>query len=100
MLRLLRFLLWAFIGFILLVFALSNREQVAVGLFPFQSEIAAPLFIPLFIAFILGIGFAWLFLLSFRYRAFRDHQRDGKRIRELEAELASLKAHEVETQHD
>lgn len=93
--QLLRFLLWALVGLVLLVFALSNRQQVAIGVFLLQSEIVAPLFIPLFVAFILGIGCTWLFMLSFRFRTFRDHRRDEKRIRELEAELASHKAQEI-----
>ncbi len=93
--RLIRFLLWALAGVALLAFALSNRQRVAVGYFPFTHELIMPLFIPVFIALALGALAAWFFLLSFRFRAFREHWRDAKRIHALESELASYKAQET-----
>ena len=88
-----RILSWS-IGIVLalaiVLFALSNRQPVELGLWPVEGRIAAPLFVPVlafaFVAFVLGGLVTWLSATPWR----RVARRRGRRIRELEQRIRAL----------
>ncbi len=54
-----RFLAWPFVTILtlfILSFALTNRQDVMLGLFPLPIDFTVPLFLPILIASLLGLG--------------------------------------------
>lgn len=96
-------ILSALLGFILiivaLIFALSNRQNVELSLWPFDVMIAAPLYImtlgALGFGLLLGGGFVWLGTLQHKYKA-RHLAKDvvtlSDKILQLEEELKPHRA--------
>ena len=80
------------------VFAVPNREDVAIKFWPFDAEIAIPLYLAIFTAvfagFFLGWIGAWLSQHKWRKRA-RDQAR---RIEHLEKEVIELEDAAAKTQ--
>lgn len=83
-----------------LIFAVSNRQSVTVSLWPFDLEIAAPLFImtlgALGLGLVLGGFFVWLNYLPHRFMARRlgkDVVALSNRLLETERELEQHRAH-------
>ena len=76
----------ALVAAVLALFAISNREAVALGLWPLPFELDLPLYLAilgaLLIGFVAGVGVAWA---AGRHRR-REHRR---RIAALECELAA-----------
>lgn len=76
----------------LVVFALSNREQVDVGLWPTDYSFSAPFSLIMLVsmagAFLAGAVLVWIDGWAHRYRAHRAEQR----AQVLETELESLRA--------
>jgi len=78
----------SFLGIIVLVlvisFALSNKQEVTVVLWPFQNPVQAPLYavglVPLAFGFFIGSFWGWIGSLSHRLHA-----------RQLHKELTTLK---------
>jgi lipopolysaccharide assembly protein A len=74
------------------LFAASNRESVALGLWPLPFVVALPLYLAilaaLLIGFIAGVVAAWI---AGRRRR-REIRRRGRRISALERELAATQA--------
>lgn len=70
---------------ILIVFGLSNRQQVTLGFWPTDYAVVLPLSIAVLaamaIAFLLGAAIVWL-----------DHLGLGRRARRAEAEIRRLQA--------
>jgi uncharacterized integral membrane protein len=70
------------IGFALLVlavsFALSNRQSAVISLWPFGSEIEAPLYLlslgTLFVGVLLGAVLGWVSMFPHRMQAMRLHK--------------------------
>lgn len=77
---------------ILVAFALSNRQEVALGLWPTDLSWQVPLSLAVLgcmgVAFLLGALIAWGGALSQRRRA----RRAEDTVRVLEAQVAELKA--------
>ena len=73
----------------LALFAVSNREAVALGLWPLPFQVGMPLYIAvlgaLLIGFLSGVLAAWV---GGRRRR-RENRRRGRRIAALERELAA-----------
>jgi putative membrane protein len=88
----LRILLAAPILLILVLFALSNRAPVTVGLWPTDLVVTLPLSLAVLgamaIAFIAGALVLWVNVLATRRRA----RRAEHTVRLLEAQVAELKA--------
>jgi uncharacterized integral membrane protein len=76
---------------VIVVFALSNRQDVAIGLWPFEQSLALPLFLVVLVPLIVGLA---LGLLVGSVRALR-HRRAArtlaKRAERLEREVEGLK---------
>jgi uncharacterized integral membrane protein len=89
-----RFVWWAaFIvaAVVLILFAVSNREAVAVRLWPLSDVIEMPLYLvllgSLLVGFVVGEIVAWVAGLHWRHEA----RRSRDRIAELERELAAAR---------
>jgi uncharacterized integral membrane protein len=71
------------------LFAVSNRQTIAVGIWPVPYRIEAPLYLligaPLLFGFLLGEIAGWLGARKWR----REVRRRGRRIEALERELAA-----------
>ena len=87
-----RILLAAPLLFILILFALSNKQVVELGLWPTDVQIDLPVSIAVLgiagLFFLFGALVAWSGTLSERARA----KRAEATIRQLEAQLASARA--------
>jgi uncharacterized integral membrane protein len=82
----------ALVAAVLALFAMSNREAVALGLWPLPFEVDLPLYLAilaaLLIGFIAGVLAAWF--AGRRWR--RENRRRGRRLAVLERELAATQA--------
>ncbi|MBV9859985.1 MAG: DUF1049 domain-containing protein [Alphaproteobacteria bacterium] len=90
-----RMLYWvttAVIAVILALFAVSNREAVAVGFWPMPYLLELPLYLIILLAvllgFVLGEFAAWVSARHWR----REVRRRGRRIDALERELAATQS--------
>lgn len=90
--RLIYWLVAVLVALALMVFAVSNRGEVAVTFWPFAEEIETRLYvvalIPLLLGFLAGEVVAWIYGGRWR-RAARSRAR---RIGMLERELATLRS--------
>ncbi len=77
---------------LLVLFTLSNRQPVAIGLWPtdlaWQAPLSLAVLLGMGIAFLLGALFTWGASLAQRRRA----RRAEDTVRVLEAQIAELKA--------
>lgn len=93
-----RLVLLSPLALLLVLFAVSNREPVALRLWPFDLEWDAPLSVAVLVisamAFLLGAGIAWGTSLKHRRRA-REMEATAKTLRAEIAELRSRVAREV-----
>lgn len=87
--RLVYWFVTAALALILIIFAVSNREEVAIGFWPFELERPWPLYLvvllALLIGFLLGEIVAWM--NGRRWR--REARARARRIEALERELAA-----------
>jgi putative membrane protein len=71
------------------LFAVTNRQSVAVGLWPVPYRVELPLYLlvgaPLLLGFLLGEIAAWLRAIKWR----REVRRRGRHIEALQRELAA-----------
>jgi uncharacterized integral membrane protein len=76
---------------LVLSFALSNRQDVTVAMWPFNESLQSPLYaiglVPLAFGFFLGSFWGWISILAYRLRE-----------RRLTKELASLKGKLIQQQ--
>jgi len=90
--KLLFWIVVALVAAVLALFAMSNREAVALGVWPLPFELDLPLYLAILIAlligFVSGVLNAWIAGRSRR----RENRRRGRRIAVLERELAELQA--------
>jgi uncharacterized integral membrane protein len=90
-----RFLWWivlALAALLLILFAVSNRETVSVGLWPLPDLVELPLFLVVLgtflVAFLFGELVSWVGGWRWRREARRSRERIAMLERELEAERA------------
>ena len=90
-----KFLWWivlALVAVVLILFAVSNRETVSVGLWPLPDLVQLPLYLvllgTLFAGFIAGELIAWIG--GWRWR--REARRGRERIAALEDQLEAARA--------
>ena len=90
--RLVFWIVVALVAAVLALFAISNREAVALGLWPLPFELDLPLYLAilaaLLIGFIAGVLVAWV--AGRRQR--RENRVRGRRIAALERDLAAREA--------
>jgi uncharacterized integral membrane protein len=90
-----RYLKWITLGFfslVLLTFALSNRQPVALSFFPFESRIELPLYLFFFVTLIAGVLMGGLFTLIEKVREMVLLKKKDHAIRALKNEVEALKA--------
>jgi uncharacterized integral membrane protein len=89
-LKTLRWILIGLLALILVVFAINNRQPIALGLWPLPLELNTKLYLvvllTLLVGFLIGELVAWL--NGRRWR--REARRNARRVEELERELAAL----------
>ena len=99
MLKAVKFLILALVAIIVLLFAFANRHMVSVSFDPFVADdtpafaMAAPLFLVLMIALIVGVvvGGAAVWLSQGRFRrAARRHRVEAERLRAQSASVPSV----------
>ena len=90
----LRWLLLAPMVALVVLFALSNRQPVTIGLWPsdltWQTSLAVAVLAVAALGFLLGAAMVWLSSMPYRRRA----RRAADDIRNLEQELERLRARE------
>jgi putative membrane protein len=92
-----KFLWWivlALAALLLVLFAVSNRETVSVGLWPLPDFVELPLFLvvlgTLLVGFLVGELVSWIGGWRWRWR--REARRSRERIAMLERELEAERA--------
>jgi uncharacterized integral membrane protein len=90
-----KFLFWIFVlivAIVLALFAISNRETVALGFWPAPFLVELPLYVAVLVALLLGflIGEFAAWLAGRRRR--REARRRSRRIALLEGELLATQA--------
>ncbi|MCB2081645.1 MAG: DUF1049 domain-containing protein [Hyphomicrobiales bacterium] len=85
--RFLRFTFLIIFGLFLLSFALSNREQVTLSIFPLPYEVDLPLFVPLLFTLACGLLLGWLWLVGVRISAAHQRHKLEKEIKHLKESL-------------
>ncbi len=89
MLKLLALLFYAVLGFVCVLFILSNREPIIIGMFPFAGSLEVPAYAALAAMFGAGllIGIVYAFKINFLRR---------NEIRRLKKQLSAYqKAHDA-----
>jgi len=85
----------AIVAVVLILFAVSNREAVSVGLWPLPALVELPLYLvllaTLLVGFIVGELAAWV--RGWRWR--REARRGRERIAALEREIDAQRAQRV-----
>jgi uncharacterized integral membrane protein len=82
----------ALAALILILFAVSNRESVSVGLWPLPDFIQMPLYLLVLGTLIVGFFFGELAAWVGAWRWRREAKRSRERIAVLERELAAARA--------
>jgi uncharacterized integral membrane protein len=94
--KLLYWILVAFVATVLALFAASNREIVTLALWPLPFVVELPLYLAslagVLTGFLAGLLAAWIGGRSRR----REARRRGNRIAALERELAAVQARQAE----
>jgi uncharacterized integral membrane protein len=90
--KLLWWIVLALMAVVLILFAVSNRETVSVGLWPLPALVVLPLYLVvlgmLLLGFVVGEVVAWIGAWHWR----REARRSRDRIAELERELEAARA--------
>jgi uncharacterized integral membrane protein len=90
--RMVRAIIYIPLAFVLVLFAMSNRDIVHLGLWPFDFSLDLPLSIALLltfaIAFVLGALLLWFSVIAARLRV----RRAKHEVAMLESQVADLKA--------
>ena len=90
--KLLFWIVVSLVAAVLALFVMSNRETVAVALWPLPFAVDLPLYLAVLAALLIGfIGGALAAWIAGRQRR-RENRRRGRRIAALERELAELQA--------
>ncbi len=76
---------------LVVLFAISNRDSVAVSLFPLPDQLVMPLYLLVLPLMALSVLFGALLMWVHGHAARAAARREGKRAEKLEKELASLR---------
>lgn len=75
---------------IAIVFAIPNREEITLKLWPFDAEVLIPLYLAIFTAIFAGFSLGWIGAW-FSQHKWRKRARDqARRIEHLEKEVMEL----------
>jgi uncharacterized integral membrane protein len=89
-LRLINSIIAAIVALLVILFAVSNREQVAVGVWPFPYQLTTSLYAVILLALLLGFicGAVGMWMAGRRKR--QELRRLRRQTRDLEQSLARL----------
>ncbi len=90
--KLLFWIVIALLAVVLALFAASNREAVALGLWPLPFVLDLPLYLAILAALLIGFVSGALCAWIAARRRRREGRRRGRRIAALERELAATQA--------
>lgn len=90
--KIVKWILIALVSGILVTFALVNRTQVTLALFPLPFEADIPVFLLIFLTLIAGSLLGGLSCLSYAFSCLRKARLLTARLAAVEQELAALKA--------
>ncbi len=95
-----RFLAWLVgvpIAVLLVLFAVSNRDPVSIGIWPFTEGVTAPSFVVALVPFVLGllIGLGWGGIGATRARW--RHRRADRKVHKMEEQMAEMRTHHSST---
>ncbi len=90
--RILAWLVGIVLGILAILFAVSNREEVTIGIWPFSEGVAAPAFVIALVPFALGLLLGALFAGIGTLRAHWRHQGAARKVRRMEQEMAEMRA--------
>jgi lipopolysaccharide assembly protein A len=80
------------LGILLVLFAVSNRGPVSVGIWPFTESITAPAFVVALVPFALGLVLGAAFAGLGTMRAHWRHRGAARKVRRMEEQMADLRA--------
>jgi uncharacterized integral membrane protein len=90
-----RFLAWLVgvpVAALLVLFAVSNRDPVSIGLWPFTEGVTAPSFVvalvPFVLGLLLGLGYGSIGAMRARWR----HRRADRKVHKMEEELTAMRS--------
>jgi uncharacterized integral membrane protein len=93
-----RFFWWivlALAALVLILFAVSNRETVSVGLWPLPALVELPLYLVILGTMVVGFFVGQVIAWAGGWRWRREARRSRERIAVLEGELAAERARPV-----
>ncbi len=90
--RLLSWLIGLPLAILVVLFALSNRQTMTVGLWPFDEGLALPAFLAVLLPLLAGFLAGFLLALARGLGHRRAARRHGKRADTLQRELDALRA--------
>lgn len=89
--RLLKLLFLIIISAAFAAFAVSNRHDAAVNLFPFPYSLDMPIFLLALLCVAAGAAVAWLVMLASYVQRSRELRAARQRIMALENEIGGMK---------
>jgi uncharacterized integral membrane protein len=90
--RVIAWLIGVPLGLLLILFAVSNRDPVSIGIWPFTDGITAPAFVVALVPFALGLLLGAAFAGLGTMRAHWRHRGATRKVRRMEEEMADLRA--------
>ncbi|HEY1720086.1 MAG TPA: lipopolysaccharide assembly protein LapA domain-containing protein [Magnetospirillaceae bacterium] len=91
-----RFIAWLVgvpVAILFVLFAVSNRDSVTIGIWPFTDGISAPSFVvalvPFVLGLLLGVGYGSVGTMRARWR----HRRAASKVDKLEQQMAEMRTH-------
>ena len=92
--RLLNWFVLLPLAIVIVLFAIANREYVAVSFDPFTGEHQVRLFIIAFAALFVGVVLGWLISLARQWRLWRTARAAQEELARAKAEVESLRKQE------
>ena len=89
-----RFVAWLVglpVAILIVLFAVSNRDPVSIGIWPFTEGVTAPSFVvalvPFFLGLLLGVGWGGIKTQRARWQ----HRRANRKVQRMEEEMADMR---------
>ncbi|NDF11234.1 MAG: LapA family protein [Proteobacteria bacterium] len=89
--KLLKWIVVGLAAFVIVVFAVGNRQPVDISLFPFGVVATLPVFVLFFLSIILGVVISLFGSLWTKVKRIKHDRAYKKKIEALENELAAMR---------
>lgn len=93
--KLFRYAFYAALLILGVSFALSNRQPVALSLYPFPYALSVPLFLFTIVILALGVFLGWVTGAMVRIRHAHAHRRETRKLHALEDEVTALRTEQA-----